>query len=49
MTKKEEKAWREGFEAGSSAVQKQNDNAIKIGNVIIDTLYELFEPKKEDY
>jgi hypothetical protein len=49
MTDKEAKIWKEGFEAGAKSVQRQNDKAIKIGSVIIDTLYEIFEPAKEDY
>ena len=49
MTNKEAKIWKEGFEAGAKSVQQQNDKAIKIGNAIINTLYEIFEPIKEDY
>ena len=49
MTEQEAKIWKEGFMAGAKFIQQQNDKAIKIGNVIIETLYEVFETKKEDY
>lgn len=49
MTDKEAEAWKKGFEAGAKSVQRENDKAIKIGSVIIDTLYEIFETRNEDY
>lgn len=43
------KAWREGFEAGAKSVQRENDKAIKIGNAILDVMYETFATHEEDY
>jgi len=43
------KRWREGFECGVKTSLRENDVAIRIGKAIIDALYDVFEPKKEDY
>ena len=48
MNDKESKIWREGFEAGAKSVQRQNDKAIKIGNAILEVMYETFETYQED-
>lgn len=46
---KEQKIWREGFEAGVKTFERQNTREIKIGKAILEVLFETFETKKEDY
>ena len=45
----ENKRWREGFECGAKSVLNENDTALKIGKAIVDALYDVFEPKEENY
>ena len=45
----EEKAWREGYDHGVQQTLRNNDDAIKIGNVILDVIGRRFEFKHEDY
>ena len=49
--KKEEKEseWRRGYEVGIQTVMQQNSRAIKIGEAILDVMYEIFEPRDNNY
>jgi hypothetical protein len=49
MTPEEAKIWKEGFEAGVRATEQRNSKAVKIGNAILDVMYETFETAKETY
>lgn len=49
MTDKEAKIWKEGYEAGVKAIMRDNSDAIKIGEVILNVMYDKFETIKEDY
>lgn len=48
MTKEEQKVWEEGYDAGFKTATSLNERATKIGTVILDVMYELFEGRKED-
>ena len=48
MTDEQAKSWKEGFEAGTKSMQRTNEQAIKIGNAILEVMYETFETRKED-
>ena len=43
------KKWREGYDMGFKAAQRENDEAIRIGDAILRVLDERYEYKKEDY
>ena len=43
-----QKNWREGFEAGVKTFEKQKAREIKIGEAILDVMFEVFEANKEN-
>jgi len=42
-------SWKEGFESGMKAVQRESGREIRIGRAIMDVMFETFETQKEDY
>ncbi len=48
MKEEEAKIWKQGYEDGIKASQRMDGKAIRIGNAILDVLYEIFELKDED-
>ena len=45
----EDLAWRKGYDLGVQKTLRDNEQAIEIGRVILNTLDERYEFKKEDY
>lgn len=49
VNKIKDESWKEGYQLGIKVTLKENDKALRIGKVIIDTLDERYEFQKEDY
>ena len=41
--------WRDGYDAGMKQFLRNNQKAMKIGEVIMEVMYDTFETTKEDY
>ena len=41
--------WRKGYDIGFKAAMREHDEAVKIGNAVLDVLDNRYQFKKEDY
>lgn len=48
MTDLEAEAWKKGYEAGVRFSVNKNEDAIKIGDAILDVMYKRFATHQED-